>query len=286
MGWTLGLAIAGAATSAVGTGISVASGIQQSRRANSLAQYNSMAQEANARQQQQAMMLQAAAMRQQAGYTAAQARMNEALALSEAQARINNAQTLTNQAEAQTSADRENIKRTQQEQARFASMQRARIAGSGVVESGSPLEILAESAGDMQAALNEQQYQSELARRQTLGRAALERFGGEIAKSHAGLDLWSGLAEADLQKQSAKLEEQKGSSIYRQGMREAEISRLTGAANAQGARMGAYGSLFSGLGGLANQWTTWRGAYGGSGGFGGVQSYTGAGHSVGARPIY
>lgn len=281
----LGLAIAGAVTSAVGTGIAVASGMQQARRANSLAQYNAMAQTANARQQQQAMMLQAAAMRQQAGYTEAQARMNAALAQSEAQARINNAQTLTNQAEAQTSADRENIKRTQQEQARFASMQRARIAGSGVVEAGSPLEILAESAGDMQAALNEQQYQSELARRQTLGRAELERFGGEIAKSHAGVDLWSGLAEADLQRQSARLEEQKGSSIYRQGMREAEITRLTGAANAQGARMGAYGALFSGLGQLGTQWQSWRGAYGG-GGFGGVQSYTGAGHSVGARPIY
>lgn len=273
------------AISAIGTGIAVASGIQQSRRANTLAQYNAMAQESNARQKQQAALLQAAAMQQQAGYTEAQARMNEALAQSEAQARLNNAQTLTNQAEAQAAADRENIKRTQLEQARFTAQQRANIAGSGVVEAGSPLEVLAESAGEMQAALNEQQYQSELARRQTLGRADLERFGAKIAKSHAGIDLWSGLAEANLQRQSAQLEEQKGASVFRLGQQQANITRMTGAADAQGAKYGAYGRLFSGLGDIANQWTSWSNARYGSG-WGAVGSYNGYGHSVGARPQY
>lgn len=262
------LAITSAVTSAVGTGISVAGGLSQARRANSLAQYNALAQTQNAREQQQAAMLNAAMMRQQSGYTAAQARMNDALAQSEAQARFNNAQTLRNQAEAQTSADRENIKRTQLEQSRFTGSQRASIAGSGVVESGSPLEILAESAGDMQAALNEQQYQSELGRRQTLGRASLEQFGGEMARSHAGIDLWSGLAEANLQKQSARLEEQRGASLYRQGQRQAEITRMGGAADAQGARYGAYGSLFSGLGQIGSQWSSWSNARGGYGGLG------------------
>lgn len=275
------LAITSAVTSAVGTGVSVISGLSQARRANSLAQYNALAQTQNARSQQQASLLQAAMMRQQAGYTAAQARMNNALAESEAQARFNNAQTLRNQAEGQTSADRENIKRTQLEQARFTAQQRADIAGSGVVESGSPLEILAESAGDMQAALNEQHYQSELQRRQTYGRAALETFGGQLAKSHAGVDLWSGLAEANLQKQSAQLQEQTGSSLYRQGLRQAEIIRMGGAADAAGARYGAYGSLFSGLGQIGSQWSSWSNARGGYGGSG-----FGTGHNISQRPIF
>lgn len=274
-------AIIGTGASAVGTGVSVASGLSQARRANSLAQYNAIAQTQNARSQQQAALLQAAMMRQQSSYTAAQARMNYALAESEAQARFNNAQTLRNQAEAQTSADRENIKRTQIEQARFTAHQRANIAGAGVVEAGSPLEVLAESAGDMQAALNEQQYQSELQRRQTYGRAALETFGGQLAKSHAGIDLWSGLAESNLQKQSAQLQEQTGASLYRQGLRQAEITRMGGAADAAGARYGAYGALFSGIGNLGSQWTSWRNAFGGYGGSG----LTG-GHLISQRPIF
>jgi hypothetical protein len=117
----------------------------------------------------------------------------------------------------------------------------------------------------MQQALEEQNFQSDVQRRQTLGAAAMEEFGGKIASAGASAQLSAGRAEADFQRIAASLEGAKGLAQLSQGRREARIGLMTGEANASGQRLAAVGTLFSGLGSMGSQWNSWRYNGGGTG---------------------
>jgi hypothetical protein len=261
--------IVGLALAAVGTGVSAYGQHQAAKSQASIANYNFAAQQQNAMMQQQAANMQAAALQKQASYADAQASINNALAQSEAQARLNNADSMRSSAEAQAAADRQNIISKQKDFERFTAEQRAAIGASGVVESGSPLDALAESAGNMQASLNESHYQSEITRRKTLGQAGLEEFGGKLAQAGATAQLGAGKAQADMLRTNASLEALKGASAYRSGMEEANIGLMSGLAQSRGSQLGSYATLASGAAGMANQWNSWRysGAIGGGSGY-------------------
>lgn len=272
------------AASAVGAGVSAYGQHQAAKQSEQIAKYNYSLQMQQARQSQQMAMFQQDAMNQQAAVMEAQAGINNALAQAEAQARLNNAAALRQQADVQAKAGRENFRATQRDNQRLVAIQRARMAKSGTVESGSPLEILAETGGEMQMALNEQHYQDDIARRKTLGEAAMEEFGGKLASAGANAQAQAGRAEADFTRVAANLEGARGAAALSQGRREARIGLMTGQANAQGQRTAAWGSLISGVGNMAGQWSSWRNLSGGTGYNFASTNMTGGGRSIGTRP--
>lgn len=236
---------------------------------------------------QQAASSQAAMMDHAARVQQAQAALNNQMQMQAAQARLNNATAMAANAETQTAVDRTNAAKQRDEYRRMQAIQRAKIAGSGVVESGSPLELLAETAGSMQQALNEGHYQSDLQRSKSLGEAALENFGGQLDQAQAGLNLFASNQEFGLNTWAADLTRQKGAaeasflrasgaidaaaaqSAARMGFRQSNLERMVGMAGARnalagtladasGQRMAATGSLISSAAGLGNQWTSWK----------------------------
>lgn len=246
------------AFTAIGSGISAFSQFRAASQQRQLADYNYKIQQQNAQAALMASKAQAAIMQQQASVMERQAEINNALAQSQAQGRDNNAISLRNQSEAQSRASEENIRRTRTDMDRITATQRAKIAGSGVVESGSPLELLADQAGEMQQALNEQHYQADVARRQKYGEAGFEEFSGKMIRAGAEGDLWAGKAQADIQRSSAALEAAKGRSQYQMGLRQASFDREAGYSNSKGSMLAGFGSLFNSFGGIGQQWNSWK----------------------------
>jgi len=150
----------------------------------------------------------------------------------EAEARANeaNASQLEAQGEQVASRTRSEISRQRDEFRRVQARQRARIAKSGVVESGTPLAILGETAGQVQVALEEIQFQGEGERRQLQRRADLERFNGS-----------QNLFDANIQKIQGSAAAVRGTNA----LRTAEINRLAGVAGSRATRQRANASLIS-----------------------------------------
>jgi hypothetical protein len=227
--------IASAIVTVIGAGISAYGQYQSGKSQQAIANFNAAEQERQAATQMQAMQVQAALQKQQAD-------ANYKLRASEAQARMNNALSLENNALGQDAINRANLVKRREEFERMQSTQRAEIARSGIVEStGTPLDLLAETAARIQQDQEEQHYQNELQRRTLFSEAAQERLGGKLALAGATLDRDSQVSAAALAEISAKSE-------FLGGMRQAEITRLTGAAAKQAATYQAAGTLFSGVG--------------------------------------
>jgi hypothetical protein len=72
--------------------------------------------------------------------------------------------------------NRENVRRKRRENVRLQAVQRARYAKAGVVEEGTPLEVMAETAGLLELDALEMN-------RQALGNAARLRAQGKFAKA-------------------------------------------------------------------------------------------------------
>lgn len=229
------IAAAGAVAAGVGAGVSAYSQYQQGKTANAIAQYNAHQQELNAKVQLMSMQAQAAAQKRQA-------EAQFAIRQAEANARFANAQTIENTVPGQSASARESIRRKADEYARFQGTQRAMIAKSGIVEStGTPLDILADTAANIQLERNDQLYADELNRRSLFREADLERLGGKLALAGATFDRSSQVAGAGLQAAAAQAE-------YRSRLRDAEITRLSGQAQKQAYTGQAFGTLFSGIG--------------------------------------
>lgn len=242
----------------VGAGVQFAAQRSAAAATERIAQYNYANQMANARMAHMTQMAQVQMIQRQSEIMTRQAEINFNLASHQAQARIRNAQIQRDYAEAQTRRSQENIRRQRDDYTRFKAMQRARIASSGVLEtSGSPLELLAETAGQMQLALNEIHYQADLERREQYHRAAFEEFGGKMDLAGAQANLSAGLAEADLRMGLSRIEEAKATANFQSASRQADINRMVGQAEAQGQRYAAWGSLLSGVGGVARQTAGW-----------------------------
>lgn len=232
-----------AATAAIaGAGVAAYGQYQQGQTQNAIASFNARQQEVNARNQTLALQAQAALKQQDA-------RANFLLRSREAEARLANADAIEKQALGQDAVNRVNLIKRREDFSRMQATQRAQIAASGVVESsGTPLDLLAETAAKIQQDAEEQHYEGEVKRRTLFNEAANERLGGQLALAGATLDRDSSLAAAALGDATAR-----GS--YLAGMREAEITRLTGRAAARNANYQAGATLFSGVSSAAGYYT-------------------------------
>lgn len=222
-------------TTLVGTGISAYGSYQAGKTQNAIASMNADAQERNAK-----MSLMAAQAQANAQKNAAAAEF--AMRSQEAKAQENNAISLENQAISQDRINRVNSQRKAQDYTRIKAEQRAGIIASGIVESsGTPLDLLAETASTMQLAQEEDFYQGEIGRRSLFREADMARLGGRLALAGATLDRSSRLAEASLTDAAGRAQ-------YLGGIRESQITRLSGKAARTAANYQAGATLISGIG--------------------------------------
>ena len=232
------IAIIGLVGAVIGGGISAYSSYEQGKVSNTIAQMNAANQERNAR-------LQLASMQAQSNLQKQQAEANYKLRGAEAQARFNNATSMENRALSQDRVNRENARRRNDAMAREQGTQRATIAASGVVETtGTPLDLIAETAATIQRDREEQAYGQEIQRRSLFREASMERLGGQLALAGATLDRSSTLAAANLNAAAGKAD-------YLAGLRTAQVTRLSGSAAQRAGAMQAGATLFSTLGSAA-----------------------------------
>jgi hypothetical protein len=239
--------IASLVATAVGAGVSAYGQYQAGRTQSAIANYNALQRQKQARMELLAMQAQASATKNQAALTRAAAEGNYALRAAEANARFQNADLMDKRALQEDAINRLNIRNKRMEFGALQSEQRAAIADSGVVEStGTPLDILAETAGKIQAEQETMQYENELSRRTLFREADLERLGGRLGLAGAALDRSSQVAQAGLMDDEAKLRQFSAKAAYQSGMREADIMRFTGRANRRASTLQAGATLFSG----------------------------------------
>lgn len=158
-----------------------------------------------------------------------QAQMQKIAADQQYQAGLQNAKTMENEAMRVEAEARERARRMRQENERIAGAQRARFGKAGVTSAGSPLAVMAESAGLMELAVADELYKA------NLERSAFYRKA-EVEKWQAGYSLID-KAAADYNAMTAS---------YR-----AQPILLEGQNTANALRVNSYGSLISGVGDAA-----------------------------------
>ena len=239
------LLVSSLAATAIGAGVSAYGQTQQGKSQQAIASFNAMQQEKQARAQLLGMQTQSALQQQQA-------EANFKLRSAEAAARNNNADAFEAQANQNDKVNRINLMKRREEFSRMQAGQRATIAASGATESsGTPLDILAETAAKIQMSQEDQLYAGEVERRSIFSEAAQERLGGKLALAGATLNRDSEVAAAGLRNAAGKSE-------YLAGLRGAEITRLTGAAAKSQAMYGAASTIFSAAGSMASTGMTYK----------------------------
>lgn len=93
-----------------------------------------------------------------------------------------NAVSLREDAEAQSRISQENTRRTRDDFARLMATQRARLSKSGIVDTtGTPLDLLAETAAQEQMTASEMGFQNEIQRRALFREADMQELQGNVA---------------------------------------------------------------------------------------------------------
>lgn len=220
-------------TTAIGSGISAFGAVQRGRSQDAIGRFN-------AAQRERESTMQALSLQTQANLAENRAKAEYELRAQEAQARFSNAALIEQRAELQSRIDRDNISKFTKDAARMQATQRAKIAASGIVESsGTPLDLIAETAGLIQKDREARHFESQLTRHTLFREASLERFGGQAALAGATLDRDSAVSAAAIDRVSAE-------GVASSGQREAELLRLTGANKRRQAGFEAAGNIFSG----------------------------------------
>jgi hypothetical protein len=223
------------AATAIGAGVSAYGSYQSGKAQQAISNFNAAQKEREAKTQLLSMQTQAALQEEQA-------RANFKLRSMESDAKNSNAKAIEDQALQQDAINRVNLSKRRDEFSRLQGQQRASIAASGAAESsGTPLDLLAETAAKIQQDQEEQHFAGEVQRRTLFSEAAQERLGGKLALAGATLDRNSAIAAAGLRANSGKAEELAA-------MRGAEIMRISGAAARTAGNYQAGATLISGLG--------------------------------------
>lgn len=226
---------AAAATKFVGSAISAYGSHSSGRAQEAIAQLNAAQKEKNARMEYMSLVA-SSNMHKQSAIA------NFKLRSLEAQARDNNAISLENQALGGDASTRANLERFRENSNRAIAQQRGQIAASGMVEGvGTPLDTLAESAGNSMRQQQDILYANELARTQTLAQAGMERFSGRVGLAQAALDKKGALQEAKLRKLQA-------GAGYASSLRSAALMRMSGKAEARAGAIQAGSTLLSSAG--------------------------------------
>lgn len=218
--------------SAAGALTSFAGGLQQAVAGKAIAEENARIQEANAR-------LEAEGIRTKAEILRSQTRFNFRARSNEAGQMKANADVKSSRAAVQETINATNTARQREAGRALMAKQKAGFAAANVVEStGSPLSILARTAGLIERDVKEQQYFGDLKSAALYEDAALERLGGEYALAGATLDKSTGLA-------TAKLEDATAGATLLTGQRRAALTRMAGKQQSTGMMLGSFGNLLS-----------------------------------------
>lgn len=252
------------ATTAAGAGMSYYGQQQQAANAERVAQYNAQIQQQNANRQRQIAQIQAQNSAVEAQNYQSQARaaqyqalQNQQIAFAQYRQGQNNALTIEANAKAQEAQGREKARRLRMEQDRTLAMQRGKFAKSGVVNEGSPLAVLADTARLTELNIQDSAHEVELNRQTTLQKAELERFQSGFSLLDANMEGYKGgIAKYQegigaYNERVAAYEGASADTARKIAYREADLTRMSGAANAQGYRIGATSSLISGAGQIA-----------------------------------
>ena len=222
-----------AAVSVAGTAISAYGQYSSGRAQNSIAQLNAAQKEKNARIEYMSLVASSNLHKQSAI-------ANFKLRALEARSRDNNAISLENQALGGDAAARANLERFRDSSNRAIAQQRGQIAASGMIEGvGTPLDTLAESAGNSMRQQQDILYANELVRNQTLAQAGMERFAGRVGLAQAAIDKKAALQEAKLRKLQAR-------AGYAGSLRGAALMRVGGQAEQTAGAINSGGTLLSG----------------------------------------
>jgi hypothetical protein len=259
--WLIGIGLAGVAAAGVGLGMQYNANKQAAANQAAMAKYNYAVNEQNIRQQQALAQWQATA----------QAKQQEANAAIARQTAAANAQNIEAQAQSTLNQGIEAQRRTREDQLRFSAIQRARVAKSGVASAGTPVEVLAESARDMQLALNDAWYETNTRRDAMLWDASMERYGGEVGAANYSGNASLLRAEASLAPIKARMD-----------LRRAKYEMASGLNTASGMNSAATAGLVSGAGTLLSQ--GYQVGYQSGLGRTSVPSATSMGYSAGSSP--
>lgn len=210
-------AVVGAVAAVAGAGMSYYSSQQQASNAEKVANYNATV------QQQQAEMQSRMATRQN--------EINASMITSQQ----NQAKGFAQDAKAVVDQGQEEIRRKREEQLRFMGTQKAAYAKSGVLLSGSPLAVLADTAGLFELQNQDIAYGAESKSRSLLREGQLRGMG---------LDVDAGVLALNQSASDAQ---------RRIGVSGAALTRAQGANAAEGYRMQGYGTLLSAAGSVASQ---------------------------------
>lgn len=111
-----------------------------------------------------------------------------------------NAKVKENEALREDMENREELRRQQERNKKLMGMQRAKIAKAGVAESGSPLSVMAETAGLMELEMLDQRRASLTRQQQLRTSGSLDIWQGKQAKMagtiSAGASLVQGIGQA------------------------------------------------------------------------------------------
>lgn len=233
----LPLAITAMVATAASAGMSYYGQQQQAAAAQRMADYNYRVSQQQAQLQQQAAQYQAQLQYQQA-------QMAAGVAQSQYQAQYNNAAQYDNQALRVEQEARERARRMRAENEKMLGAQRASYAKAGVTSAGSPLAIIAETAGMLELGVADELYKADLER------SAFFRKG-EVERYQAGFSLVD-KAAAEYEMAASRFQGQAANQGYSLAMSTARGERMAGYNAASAARIGSYGSLLEGAGNIAN----------------------------------
>ena len=244
-----------AVVSLIGSGISFYAQQQQASSAESVANYNFEMQKRNNEQnkkiaeRQQVWQQQAFANNQ--ATTARNAAQARAVAQANANASNQNAAILANQGRAAESIAREEARRKRQENDKVLALQRGRYAKSGVTNEGTPLSIMAETAGLLELSIQDAAYQADMTGRAFDRKADLARFEGRTALYEgalAGVDSQESINQSVFDAGVSRYEAAAKEAGFAIQLNQARIDQFAGLSTAKGLRTASYGTLLSGVG--------------------------------------
>lgn len=224
-----------AVVGALGAGAQYVSATNAAKQGETLALLNAQAQRQGIEQTGQINQMQAA--------------LNERLRQKDQEAANANADAITKQAELNTRASLEHIRRSRVAAGEFAAQQVASLAKGGFADTtGSPLNLLADTAEKAQRQADALRFEDEQERRNAAMAATQARNQGILAGLSAGQQRLAGMAA--------------GQQMTRD-LAQSRLNYLGQRANAAAARTGAIGSLLNSAGGLAYQgFSTYNQIYG------------------------
>lgn len=184
--------------------------------------------------------------------------MNARLGLAEAEMRRRNAERLESFAEARTTQGRVAVRRARRNFEELAGRQMGAIATSGVLASGSPLDVMADTAGQMALALADMWTETAMERSDILSRATQERFAASTGAITARAGLTMARSSARVDRAGLALARSAAQAEYRSALFGAGISRSSANDSARGATLAGLGGIFAGGAAIASDFNTNR----------------------------